>query len=243
MQRCNEVDAKMGGYFNHTTNGNMQLTRSLDKKLISLCSFDSSNPEGHYFHVKAWLVRNLKSFKISIKLSHGLNHYYKENINSFDHMEQMFLINNNLHAVLVYVEKRDRQFKEIQNYEVDINKKVQNQNLKKHLEQPSYIRRSDPRKARKYVIFEIATGKVIFEYRGVHSPLKAYPPLEHKKDDDDKKKTFEKPPQKIELYELGLIFEENIRKGSNLKLNLFVTGDFLPKDMKDKALIYKWGLC
>ena len=87
MQRCNEVDAKMGGYFNHTTHGNMQLTRSLDKKLISLCSFDSSNPDNHFFHVKAWLAKNLKPFKINIKLSHGLNRYYTENITSFDHLE------------------------------------------------------------------------------------------------------------------------------------------------------------
>ena len=40
MQRSHEVEAKMGGYFNKSMNGSMVLTRSLDKKLISLCNFD-----------------------------------------------------------------------------------------------------------------------------------------------------------------------------------------------------------
>jgi hypothetical protein len=56
---------------------------------------------------------------------------------------------------------------------VDINKKIKKKSIRKHLEQPSYIRRSDPRKARKYVFFEVATGKIVLEYGGVHTPLLA----------------------------------------------------------------------
>ena len=39
------------------------------------------------------------------------------------------------------------------------------------MECPSYIRRSDPRKARKYVFFEVSTGDLMFSYGGVHQPL------------------------------------------------------------------------
>jgi len=48
------------------------------------------------------------------------------------------------------------------------------------LEQPSYIRRSDPRKARKYVFFEVKTGKVVLEYGGVHVPMTAEKKIENK---------------------------------------------------------------
>ena len=41
------------------------------------------------------------------------------------------------------------------------------------MELPSYIRRSDPRKARKYVFFEVSTGDLMFSYGGVHHPLEA----------------------------------------------------------------------
>lgn len=44
MQRSHEVDAKMSGYFSRSGHGNMELTRSLDKKMISLCNFDHSSP-------------------------------------------------------------------------------------------------------------------------------------------------------------------------------------------------------
>ena len=45
--------------------------------------------------------------------------------------------------------------------------------LKKHIETPSFIRRADPRKARKYVFFEVSTGELMFQYGGVHLPLEA----------------------------------------------------------------------
>lgn len=73
MQRCLEVDCKMGGYFNPTNHGCMELTRSLDKKLISLCNFDPTNPSKKYFNVKAWNVKKLKPFEIHHKLNKGLN--------------------------------------------------------------------------------------------------------------------------------------------------------------------------
>ena len=41
MKRIGEVDIKMGRKFFPSKNGNMTLTRSYDKKLISLANFDS----------------------------------------------------------------------------------------------------------------------------------------------------------------------------------------------------------
>jgi len=95
MQRINEVDAKMGGYFNSTHHGCMELTRSLDKKLISLCNFDSTNYRGHFFNVKAWYVKKLKPYDVHQKLNRSLNKYYQENIVSFDHLESINFIGRN----------------------------------------------------------------------------------------------------------------------------------------------------
>lgn len=112
MQRCQEVDCKMGGYFSHTNHGCMELTRSLDKKLISLCNFDSTNPSKKYFNVKAWNVKKLRPFEIHSKLNKGLNKFFEENKESFDHLESVHFMGKNKYIQLVYVEKRDRQFKE-----------------------------------------------------------------------------------------------------------------------------------
>lgn len=90
----------------------MELTRSLDKKLISLCNFDSTNPSKNYFNVKAWNVKKLKPFEIHHKLNKGLNKFFEENKESFDHLESIHFMGKNKYIQMVYIEKRDRQFKE-----------------------------------------------------------------------------------------------------------------------------------
>ena len=95
MQRTNEVEAHMGGFFNSTHHGCMELTRSFDKKLISLCNFDSTNPKGHFFNIKAWYVKKLKPFDIHHKLNVALNKFYSDNVDSFDHLESIHFLARN----------------------------------------------------------------------------------------------------------------------------------------------------
>ena len=44
----------MGRKFFPSKNGNMELTRSKDKKVVSLTNFDSNDSRGDYFKIKAW---------------------------------------------------------------------------------------------------------------------------------------------------------------------------------------------
>lgn len=62
--------------------------------------------------------------------------------------------------------------------------------------------------------------------------------IENKEGSTQKQKT-----ENIELFELGLIVEETVKRGFETKLNFLVTGDYLPDDIKEKNLIFKWGLC
>jgi hypothetical protein len=81
MQRSNQVDAKIGRKFFPSKNGNMMLTRSKDKKIISLTNFDESNPDGEYFKTHAW-TNKLKKFSTADNfelLNIGMNNYYSEN--------------------------------------------------------------------------------------------------------------------------------------------------------------------
>jgi hypothetical protein len=52
--------------------------------------------------------------------------------------------------------------------------------------------RQEPRKARKYAYFEVATGKLIWEYGGVHKP----------------KKVINQNGEEVEMYELGIRVKE-----------------------------------
>ena len=70
----------MGGYFNHTKHGIMELTRSADMRLVSLCNFDPKNVDGNYFNLRAWDVKKLKSLPLSrAGINNGLNNYYRDN--------------------------------------------------------------------------------------------------------------------------------------------------------------------
>ena len=99
---------------------------------------------------------------------------------------------------------------------------------------PSYQRRNDPRKARKYVFFDARNGSIVFEYGGVHAPLKILQDTTQKKSESNKE---------IELYELGLIVDEQGKSNhGKTKLIFYVAGDFLTEKEKEQKLIFKWGL-
>jgi hypothetical protein len=57
MQRGIQTDIEMGRKFFPSQNGNMVLTRSKDKKVISLTNFDRNDQEGEHFKLKAWSTK------------------------------------------------------------------------------------------------------------------------------------------------------------------------------------------
>jgi hypothetical protein len=119
MQRSNQVDVRMGRKFFPSKNGNMMLTRSKDKKIISLTNFDESNPEGEYFKTLAW-TNKLKIFSTADNfelLNIGMNNYYSENQSNFDEMVEVSFVGNSKFVQLIYVEAKERSLAEQQKYE------------------------------------------------------------------------------------------------------------------------------
>ena len=57
MRRFAEVDVEMGRRFFSSQEGNMTLTRSYDKKLISLANFEHKHEHKEYFKIKAWTTK------------------------------------------------------------------------------------------------------------------------------------------------------------------------------------------
>jgi hypothetical protein len=67
MRRFAEVDVDMGRRFFSSQDGNMTLTRSYDKKLISLANFEREHENKEYFKIKAWTTK-LGAFDLNQKL-------------------------------------------------------------------------------------------------------------------------------------------------------------------------------
>lgn len=65
----------MGRNFSISKDGNMTLTRSRDKSLISLLNFDRQNQQGRFFKLLAWTVK-LKPIPVSEVLNEALSKYY-----------------------------------------------------------------------------------------------------------------------------------------------------------------------
>lgn len=93
MQRVHEVSVKMGRKFFPSKNGNMMLTRSRDKKLISLVSFDRDNMYNDHFKVLAWTTK-LRPHPVSQELNDGLNSYFAGCSNTFDSLEEIMFVGN-----------------------------------------------------------------------------------------------------------------------------------------------------
>jgi hypothetical protein len=76
----------MGRKFFPSENGNMVLTRSKDKKVLSLTNFDESDENGEYFRTVAW-TNKLKKFETADEfqmLNIGMNAYYSKVKDSFE---------------------------------------------------------------------------------------------------------------------------------------------------------------
>lgn len=54
MRRINETNINMGRNFISSKDGNMTLTRSYGKNLVSLVNFNKNDRDEKYFKVKAW---------------------------------------------------------------------------------------------------------------------------------------------------------------------------------------------
>ena len=67
MQRVNQIETKMGRTFFKSENGNMVLTRSRDKRVVSLVNFNRHDPNGEYFKLMAWALK-LKTYNINPRL-------------------------------------------------------------------------------------------------------------------------------------------------------------------------------
>ena len=103
-----------------------------------------------------------------------MSKYYIENKEYFDQLESVTFVHRNEYVMLVYTEHRNRPFKESQDYKKDILDKQQH--FSQDNRQGSFYKKSEePRKARKYVIFN-AEGNIVFQYGGVDFPLEVNKP-------------------------------------------------------------------
>ena len=110
MQRSNQVDVKMGRKFFQSKTGNMILTRSKDKKIISLTNFDCNDPDGEYFKTLAW-TNKLRVFSTADNfelLNNGMNYYYREHEDTFDELVEVSFVGNSKFVQLIYIEARQR---------------------------------------------------------------------------------------------------------------------------------------
>ena len=84
----------------------MTLTRSKDKKVISLVNFNEKDKFGNFFKVLAWTCK-LKPFNVSDKLNEGMNQYFRyiQKDNTFDKLQEVSFVGNSKYVQLVYIEK------------------------------------------------------------------------------------------------------------------------------------------
>lgn len=102
-----------------------------------------------------------------------MNAYFHEVQDSFDSLEEVSFTGNSKYIQLIYIESKERSLEDKQAYEKEIEKKLEfakktsNKNKFSKNKVSPYQMRSIPRKARKYVFFDAATGRIAFEYGGV----------------------------------------------------------------------------
>ena len=85
----------------------MMLTRSKDKKLISLVNFDLSDKNDKIFKVLAWSVKLVK-YDLSDKLNDGINAYFKDLKHTIDKLVEVSFVGNNHFLMIVFVEQGKR---------------------------------------------------------------------------------------------------------------------------------------
>ena len=74
-----------------------------------------------------------------------------------------------------------------------------------------FKRRQSPRRAKKYVFFEVASGKIALEYGGVKPPMRVYNP----------------GGEEIEVFELGCLVKEIREEAFQPHICFYVAGDFM----------------
>ena len=110
LQRTNQTDVKMGRKFFPSLNGNMMLTRSKDKKVVSLTNFDRESTNGDYFKTLAWTIK-LKVFETADEfelLNSGMNQYFNTIKDTFDELIEVSFVGNSKFVQLVYMEAKPR---------------------------------------------------------------------------------------------------------------------------------------
>lgn len=155
-----------------TRDGNMLLVQSNDHTTISLCYF---NPKVHEFEsrLRDKSMQNQKQvFKIMAwslvdqcrlvpmekmdALNQAMCEYYETHKDTFSIFKEAKFMSGTKHVVLTYFEKKDKN-PDYETYTGDVkNKKFFNE-LK-----------GRKKKAIKYVVFEVQTGKVVLEWGGVY---------------------------------------------------------------------------
>lgn len=89
----------------------MVLTRSKDKKIISLTNFNRDHKCGQYFKVLSW-TNKLKKFPRGNKdfsiLEKGLNEYYAAVKDTFDEFVELSFVGNSKYIQLIYFEAKKR---------------------------------------------------------------------------------------------------------------------------------------
>lgn len=105
MRRTKEIELKMGRIFCKSQNGNMTLTRSMDKKLISVVNFNPNHDYGQYFKVVAFTAQKLDKHELNDKLGDGMNNYYSLMKDTFHELVQVQFIGQSQYVMLTYIEK------------------------------------------------------------------------------------------------------------------------------------------
>ena len=186
------------------------MTRSKDKKIVSLTNFDRYNPEGLFFKTLAW-TNKLKVFSTADNfemLNNGMNEYFLHHSETFDQLVEVSFVGNSKFVQLIYIEAKERSLVEQQQYE----QQIQAQNTdEKQGAIDTFSKRAAPRKAKKYVFFDACSGEVIFEYGGVKQPLRVQ----------------NSQGEEIEIYELGLLIKEIREEAFNPQICVFFCGDFM----------------
>ena len=170
MQKTNEAPLNMGRKFMKAENGNMMLTRSADKKQISVTSFDREDRMGDYFKVKAW-KNKLQLVEIPECVNVALNSYYEQFKDTFDQLIEVQLVGRCKYLKLSYIESKQRTIQEQQDYEREIDAAIQKTNRGQDTQRANFEKRKTPRKATKHVFFSIETGAIFLEYGGVRKPM------------------------------------------------------------------------
>ena len=225
MQRSIQVDVKMGRKFFSSENGNMVLTRSKDKKVISLTNFDENDDNGEYFRTLAW-TNKLKKYETADEfqsLNIGMNAYYSKVKDSFDQLVEVSFVGNSKFVQLIYIEAKARSLVEQQLYEQQIQEDGISQGSRNV---DTFAKRQAPRKAKKYVFFDVCSGNVVFEYGGAKDPMQC----------------FKANGDKVEIFELGVLVKEIREEAFNPQLVFFFTGDFMDNQIKEQQFMFQWAM-